>query len=128
VADAATRSYRGYIAEHDQGEATDVLFLTGVSEPLSEAIEDDLDELGSYLTVRYFIADTERSLEELDESLIRQIVGAGEADYHSHYSEITGYLWTDENLMVGGHDLLDELRSHKGKFAHLEITYSKEAA
>src|SRR5437868_3327415 len=45
---------------------------------------------------------------------------------HSHYSEITGYLWTDENLMVGGHDLLDELRSHKGSFVHLEIAYSKD--
>jgi len=81
---------------------------------------------GRYLSVRYFIADAERSREELDESLVRQIIGAGEAEFHHRYSEITGYLWTDEEIRVGGHDLLDELTGCIGKFLHLEIVYSKD--
>jgi hypothetical protein len=50
-------------------------------------------------------------------------VGLGEADVGHRYSEITGYLWTDEEIMVGGHDLIEELHDHLGKFCHLEITY-----
>jgi hypothetical protein len=122
-----TRIYRGYIAEHDQADATDVLYLTGVNDPLADAVEDDIDSFGRYLTVRYFITDVERSAEELDEALAKQVIGYGKAEFHHRYSEITGYLWTDEELKVGGHDLLDELRSHKGKFVHLEIVFSKEA-
>jgi hypothetical protein len=30
-------------------------------------------------------------------------------------------LWTDEDLNVGGHDLLEEIRSYLGKFIYLEV-------
>lgn len=122
-----TRTYRGTITQRDHGEAFDILFLSDDGDdPLARRIEDDMDELGRYLSVRYFIADAERSLAELEDSLIRQLVGDAEVEYHSHYSEVTGYLWTDENIVVGGHDLLSELDSSLGKFAHLEINFAKE--
>lgn len=116
--------YRGWISEHTHGEADDVLFLTEVTEPLAEAIRDDMDSHGEFLTVRYFISDRAATHEELNEELVRTITGAGEARFSHRYSEVTGYLWTDEDLMVGGHDLLEELRSHVGQFCHLEITYT----
>jgi hypothetical protein len=47
------------------------------------------------------------------------------ATYRGVLSEYTGYLWTDEDLMVGGHDLLAELKSHLGKFCHLYVHYSR---
>jgi hypothetical protein len=36
------------------------------------------------------------------------------------YSETTGYLWTDEKLQVGGHDLIEELSGSAGKFLIFE--------
>jgi hypothetical protein len=46
--------------------------------------------------------------------------------YFNAYSEITGYLWTEESLMIGGHDLLEIFRSHVGHYLVLEITYNQE--
>lgn len=120
-----TRTYRGRITEHDSGDAPDILYLTEIDEPLAEAIRNDINELGAHLTVRYHITDTARPAEDLDESLAH-LAGLGEAAFAHRYSEITGYLWTDEEITVGGHDLLEELRSHAGKFCHLEITYAQE--
>jgi hypothetical protein len=120
-------TYEGWISEHSSGEADEILFLSKVSDPLADAVSDDMFH-GRYLSVRYFISDTEVPIEELEEAEIRKIVGGGEAGLRHRYSEITGYLWTDEDLMVGGHDLLEEIRSHLGKWCHLEITFSKEAA
>jgi hypothetical protein len=118
--------YRGYLAEHDHGEGADILFLTSISEPLAEKIKDDLSEYGRYCSVNYYITDAETTIGNLRESLVLQIVGAGDASFRHRYSEITGYLWTDEEVNVGGHDLLEELRGYLGKFCHLEITFSEE--
>jgi hypothetical protein len=117
------RVYSGWIAEHDLGDATDILFLSEISEPLAEALQDDLHRFGDQVSVRYFVSDEKRFLDELQENLVRQIAGDAEADYGSNYSEITGYLWTDEELKVGGHDLLAELRTHKGRYCVLEFTW-----
>ena len=42
------------------------------------------------------------------------------------YSEITGYLWTDEVVKIGGHDLLKEFETHLGKYLYMEIEYYEE--
>lgn len=42
-------------------------------------------------------------------------------EYVDQYSEITGCLWTDEELKVGGHDLLAELDSYNGKYLVMEV-------
>ena len=52
-----------------------------------------------------------------------KFIGGIEADFNPRYSEITGYLWTDEELNVGGHDLMAELKSNVGKWLILEIVY-----
>lgn len=113
-------TYRGWIRERDYGEAMDVLFLDPSDEPLARRIQDDFD-LPAQVSVRYFTANREATLEQFEENLIRRISGALEVDYGDAYSDITGYLWTDEDLVVGGHDLLEELRTHVGRFCHLEM-------
>jgi hypothetical protein len=55
-----------------------------------------------------------------------EMLGEGDATFGARYSEDTGYLWTDEELNVGGHDLLGELESHEGRYCLLEIRYSHE--
>ncbi len=118
--------YQGFIQLIHCGEADDVVSLDG-AEPLVRQIQEDVYEYGEFLTVSYFISDKEKTIDELDENLIKQISGAAEVDYGDAYSECTGYLWTTEDLEIGGHDLQQELFSSAGKFCHLKIIFNKVA-
>jgi hypothetical protein len=94
---------------------------------LAYKIEEDILAHGRYLSVQYFVSDTEQSFDELQVAWLNRLEGIGDADYYVHWSECTGYLWTDEEINVGGHDLLAELKGYDGKYLYLEIQYSKEA-
>ncbi len=101
----------------------------GELNPLSEVIMDDMYEHGRYLSVRYFTYDDtgkELPIESIQEEFIKSLYGEGDVKYGMQYSEETGYLWTDDDINVGGHDLREELESHVGKLIHLEIDYSRE--
>lgn len=118
-----TKVYRGRIVERDYGDALDVVFLECDGEPLAKQIEDHLRAFGRTVSVSYFLANEPHTKEQLEDNLIRVLSGDLEAEYTDHYSEITGYLWTDEGLAVGGHNLLDKIRSGVGRYLHLEIVY-----
>lgn len=95
----------------------------GVS--LIEMIQSDMYKYGEYLSVRYFLSDQARTGEELEQDFMETVFGKAKADYCRRYSDYTGYLWTDQELNVGGHDLFRELNDSKGKYIHLEIEYNK---
>ena len=118
-----TKVYRGKIEYRPCEEKSDVLFLSRLKEPLAYIIRQDMGSLGDYLSVQYYISDKELDEDQLQINFLNQLEGIGDADYNVHYSELTGYLWTDENLHVGGHNLLEELKSYRGKFLYLKITY-----
>lgn len=120
------KEYKGWLVESSWGEGDDILYLKGDENPLAELIEEDMDEYGYYLTVRYLVVDKERTKEEAEEGFIKEIMGDAHANVGSAYSEYTGYLWTDEEIKVGGHDLIEELHGFVGKYLILEIEYSKE--
>lgn len=90
---------------------------------LLEDIEDDIKSHGCFLTVKYWIS--EKPLNEYQRTMEVAMLqsGLGHIKYCEYFSEITGYLWTDENFTVGGHDLLTELESYDGKYLHMEIRY-----
>lgn len=121
--------YRGTLGHYDNGEDDEILGVADargdVQEPLAECIKDDIEAYGPYLSVRYFIADQPMSREALTDAWVKTVCGLGEADYAMRYSEITGYLWTDEAIRVGGHDLLEELQGHLGQWLDLEIDYQQ---
>lgn len=121
------KAYRGFLKIGSNGEEEDILFLSKDREDdgkiLAELVQEDIEMHGDWLSVRYFTADQEMSIDELTEGLIKKLYGESEAKYRMKYSEITGYLWTDEDLKVGGHDLLQELKGEKGRFCHLEIEF-----
>ena len=124
-----TRRYRGVLRLDAYGEGEDILFLANTGhrdpgEPLAEVISEDIDRYGRYLTVRYWTADAPQGDDEIAEGAIRQLFGEGDAEFKQRYSDITGYLWTDEDLNVGGHDLLAELGAQAGRYCLLEISYS----
>lgn len=119
--------YRGFLRLGSNGEEDDILFLAkdreDQGEILTELVGADINIHGNYISVRYFTADEEMSIDDLTMDLVKQMSGVAEARYRMKYSEITGYLWTDEDLQIGGHDLLYELKGHAGRFCHLEVEF-----
>ena len=111
--------YKGIVREGDYGENWDALFIGENNQPIAEVFEEDF--AAKQVTVKYWTSDEKKTKEEMQEGVLRQLFGDVEANYNDAYSEITGYLWTDEDLNIGGHDLLEEIRSYLGKFIYLEV-------
>lgn len=111
--------YKGFIEKKGKGENDDALFIGDMECPLAEEFESKLQR--KKVSVRYWISDNEKTKDQIQEGALKKIMGIVDADYGDRYSEITGYLWTDQELNIGGHDLLAELSSCKGKFVYLEI-------
>lgn len=111
--------YKGVIKERHYGENDFALFIGDSDEPIAEILQERINR--KQVSIRYWISDTEKTKQELQESVLKNLFGAIDAEYRDSYSDLTGYLWTDENLMVGGHNLLEELRSNIRKFIYLEI-------
>jgi len=113
-----TLTFTGQLAVRDFGDESDVLHLDGHDKALSEELEVIAKKT---VTARYWLTDEQVSREQAQEQFMRKVFGAADVQYSPHYSEVTGYLWTDEDLMVGGHDLLAELTSAAGKWLILEV-------
>lgn len=112
------KTYEGLISLHSWGEADDILFLSDLDDPLAEELESIHNK---QVTVRYWVTDQKATKEEAQKAFIGTLVGVVDARLSSRYSEITGYLWTDEDLNIGGHDLRAELQSYVGKWLILEV-------
>jgi hypothetical protein len=118
-----TLTFAGRLSE-GYGESDEALVLCdyahGCSDgPLAELLENEI--AGKQVTVRYWITEKQVTKEEVQEAFLNTVLGLVEVEWFYHYSDITGYLWTDEELNIGGHDLLAELKSHFGKWLILEI-------
>jgi hypothetical protein len=111
------KTYAGLITESDCGDNYQALWVG--DSVIAKELDEDIN--GKMVSVRYWISDTEKSKQELQEDLIKRISGAIDADYGDRYSDLTGYLWTDEELKIGGHDILNELRNNVGKFLYMII-------
>lgn len=130
-----TKVYAGRLVQTSNGDEDDLVGLQVLSDRppkwwedcaiLAEVIQDDIEDYGNYLTVSYWISDEPMNDDERTDALI--LMGLGEADYDKRYSDYTGYLWTDEELNVGGHDLLEELHQNLGKHLYMEVDYSHGA-
>ena len=80
------------------------------------------------VSVRYFVSNAPLvDIESAEEGLIRTILGALEADaYPLCGSEWTGHYGFEQSLMVGGHDLLEEMRSYVGKYVLIEVSTDED--
>jgi len=111
--------YKGIIKEETLFNNDEALFIGKHDDPIAEIFEEDFQ--GKQVTVRYWISEKRKTKNELQESTLKKILGVVDANYGEHYSEYTGYLWTEEDLNIGGHDLLSELRFFVGKYVYLEV-------
>lgn len=112
--------YQGYIYLGSNYEEDDILFIDTFEDPLVEVLEWITRKK---VTVRYWICPEKMDVEEAEEEFVKVLIGSADANYCMNYSEYTGYLWTDEELNVGGHNLLDELKSHAdgGSYLIMEV-------
>ena len=117
--------YKGIILLRDfeEGEA---IYIGNDDEPLVEQIKDTMYWEGSYLSVTYYIADKKTAGHILERNYLENMLGIATAKLYCTYSDLTGYLWTTEELKVGGHDLIQELQNNEGKFLYMRIKFSKE--
>ncbi len=116
--------YSGFLEEGGWGEAFDILYLVSKKgkdsdEPLAEILEEDFG--GKQVSVSYYICNSKCTLEEAQESFIKSLVGIVDTNVGAKYSEITGFLWADEEINIGGHDLIEELHNYKGKWLILVV-------
>lgn len=113
----------GLLSPHSYGDADDILFVSSERDPLAEVLHDRI--AGKRVSARYWIAEKPCTLEEAQEDFVKRVFGLADTQFGAHYSEITGYLWTDENVKIGGHDLIKELRSNVGKWLVMEVVIHK---
>jgi len=111
--------YKGFIKESSKDENDNALFIGNMEEPIAYVFMDELQS--KQVSIRYFISETEKTKKELKENMLMAISGAVNADYGDSYSDYTGYLWTDENLNVGNHNLILEIKDNVGKFIYMEV-------
>ena len=77
---------------------------------------------GKQVNVRYWITTDKATKDEAVRSHLYKLFGQADVEYDTEYSDYTGQLSADELLNVGGHNLLDELKAHDGKYLILEIS------
>lgn len=114
-----TLDYSGWLSLRSDGQADDVLFIDSNERPFAEILAEDFS--GENVTVRYWVSKKECVKDEAEISIAKTILGAAVGEFGHAYSELTGYLWTDEAMQVGGHDLLAELKSFHGSYLNLEV-------
>lgn len=91
---------------------------------VDQSIAEELDWMtGKNVSVRYWVTDEKASLEQVQAAHMETVMGVVDAKFIHYYSEVTGYLYTTENLVIGGHNLLQELESFIGKYLILAIDY-----
>lgn len=126
---------KGYVLVHEtNGEDDDdysagenVVFFSDVPDvPLLRRFEEAKLN-NAQVSVRYWSATNEASLDKIQLEFARTLRGFADIDFGARYSEATGFLWFDNAMKVGGHDLERELSSQAGRYVVLEIDVEKEA-
>ena len=121
-----TKTYQGQLSLKAYDETDEALFISSSDEPLAALLEEDIS--GKMVSVRYWITDKEVGRDAAQEEFLMSLMGAADCEFGAHYSEVTGYLWTDQEIKIGGHDLLHELESYVGEWLILEVDIHQKAA
>lgn len=96
--------------------------------PFSKRMEETIGWREKFASIRLFTSDSPIDPTKVEEQFIMEYYGESEAVYFLHYSDLTGYLWTDEGFKVGGHDIIQLLECNEHKFVHMEIELYEECA
>ena len=107
------------------GDNSEILLLDDM--PLAEKLRD---MNGRIVNVNYYVSKEKVSVERASELFFKSThsthFGRIEAEFFARYSEKTDTLWVEEELTIGGHDLLDELKKHTGEYLMLHVKVYRE--
>lgn len=70
--------------------------------PFTKEMEEKCDWGNCYASIQMLTGNTPINLEQIDETKIVSMEGDVETEYYHQYSNLTGYLWTDEGFKAGG--------------------------
>ena len=83
-------------------------------------------EISDEIFINYYISDIKLTEEEFIKNDLLSLIGGLSFKYQEVYgTEWTGYMWTDEEFKIGGHDLHRELTNHIGKYCFMKIHLNK---
>lgn len=129
----------GYCDTHDDNDSTigvkvvqKVRRLNGEeletvvdSFPFTKEMAEKCNWYGSFVSIQMLTGDTPIDIDHVDETKIVSMMGEAGSKYYHQYSDLTGYLWTEEEFKCGGHDIQEILQSHMGEYIHMEIELYK---
>lgn len=111
--------YEGLLCVHTNQECDEFLYLSSQKEPVAYFLHDAINR--KQVSVQYWITDVQVTRAQAQEEFLKKVLGFADCRFGAHYSDPIGYLWTDEECNIGGHNLIEELKSHAGKWLILEI-------
>lgn len=76
---------------------------------IAEVLEELVSWKGTIMTFQFHVASEPLSFHALQEDWIKTVMGLTTASFTHSYSDLTGYLWTNESIKAGGHDVLKEI-------------------
>lgn len=120
------QEFKGLIVRFDVQEGG--IFIVPAEGHVSTAFANQFPNR-AFASVRYAIStngDWPETLDEVAADTIAILEGAAQSKYYHRYSDLTGYLWTEEAAVVGGHDLVSMLQFNVGKYLWMEVTYKYE--
>ena len=108
------------------GDAEDCTAIQTEDENIifAKFFEENLDN--KQVSISYYISDKPLTREKLEKQYIDKIMGIVDASCYPVYSDITGYLWTEEECKVGGHNILNEINNFEGKYIDMKIVIHNE--
>lgn len=89
--------------------------------PLTKEMEHRIGWGSCYASIQMLTGNTPIDLDHIDETKVVSMMGLTKSHYYHRYSDLTGYLWTEEGFKCGGHDIYRILASHDGEYIHMEI-------
>ena len=100
--------------------------IMGNEFPFSKKMEAKCHWDDYYASIQMLTGDTPIDLDHIDETKIVSMEGEIDSRYYHRYSDYTGYLWTEEGFICGGHNIPQMLASFKGQYIHMEIELYKK--
>lgn len=82
--------------------------------------------VGKKVKVRYAFAQEPRTIEEIDINMLKVLDGQMDGRLSEVWSDVTGFLWMEEDLKIGGHNLIDVIRRHQNKYLAMEVIFDPE--
>lgn len=82
---------------------------TYLAEAFQRLREAHWNQKNKQISLSWHVTDEPKSYQDLETNIIKAVMGDLKTTFSHRYSDLTGYLWTNEDVKLQGHDLLREI-------------------